>query len=133
MKDNIDNQVKIIVPKEFFCHLIDGTEVKVPKPNWGKELKIIDIITETQSNIPKEYLEEGKISSPSELVTILLKTFPRQATKIIAILLDKDEKYVEENFNSEGVMELLVPFFKIYTGLMNEALTKIAKLQTSVK
>jgi hypothetical protein len=57
---------------------------------------------------------EGKndLDAISKLIIPLVNDAPQVITEILALIINKDVKYIEESLTSEDVMQIFVPFLQ---------------------
>lgn len=117
-----------------------GGEVKLPslkktfsikKFTWGKEAvlgKLLgSLLKDSNFGEFRNLTEQNVQQNPQIVINAflpLLESAPDTITKMVATILDRDDKFVEENLNIEDVIEVLVPFFtgafKRYQDLYNK-------------
>jgi hypothetical protein len=106
---------KTFVPEDQKVTTLDGEEVSVPRISWGKERRILEHINDLLDVIAKSGILTG--SKPegdamSDLLAFIFKAAPERMTKAVAILLEKEETWVEDNLVSEEIVGLLLPFLQ---------------------
>ncbi len=105
----------------------DGGTVKLPsfkkpfevkKIKWGKEAQLGKLIGSLlkDANISQfGQLTEKNIKGNPQIVIDaflpLLENAPETVTKMVAILLDETDTWVNENLSMPDIIEVLVPFF----------------------
>ncbi len=110
---------------ETFCP--QGGEVKLPSLNkhfeikkftWGKEAvlgKMLGTLLKDSNFGEFRKLTEENIQGNPQIVidTFLpiLESAPETITKMVGTILDKENKWVEDNLQIEDIVEVLVPFF----------------------
>ena len=121
---HIKSQKKVDEVETFFP---DGGTIKLPsfekpfevkKIKWGKEAQLGRLIGSLlkDANISQfgELTEKNIKANPQIVINAflpLLETAPETVTKMVAILLDKAEVWVNENLSMPDIIEVLVPFF----------------------
>jgi hypothetical protein len=120
MPETISSDLNVLVPNEFVCHDKVGNEVKVNKPNWGKEIKISKIIAGFIKSLPADKIDTAGQVKITDILPILFETFPDKITDIVSILMEKEPDYICENFTLKGVAELLIPFFQSYSEVLSK-------------
>lgn len=115
--EGVDELVNM--PKELKD--VEGNSFAIPMPNWGMELQVIvavgkllkdvkDEIDVPLSEIAELSKSENKIQLNTIIYTMMEKA-PDEVTKIVAKIVGKDKKFVEEKLDIAHIMEILVPFF----------------------
>jgi hypothetical protein len=130
----------VLVPEDTKVTTISGEEVIIPAMPWGREVKILRIIKELMGtlsdsgvfNIPFEVDENGDPKVSSEAMTdvmgkvteLLLDTATEKLTGAVALIVNKDIKWVEDNLDAERIVYILVPFFQDKRDSLSVALRK---------
>ena len=104
--------------KEF--SLSNGDKVTINPLPWGKEIKVCQLVSKFfgDNDITKAFTllekdgENDSIEAISNLIVPLINEAPQVITQILAILIDKDEEYINESLTSEDVMQIFVPFLQ---------------------
>jgi len=122
--------MSVIRPKRF-VKTVEGEEIEIPKVAFAKERLVIDVIKEVYAKLRdrKELLEASDETLPFVAVSALLEVAPGAAVKVASIALEKSEEWVEENLDSEGIAEVVLPFFVKFLKLMSE---KVAPLLSQI-
>lgn len=112
--DSPEEEIESLVPIPKHVVALDGTKVEVPKTTWKDEIQIGRLVSKAMLDVP----ELGKIAAKTiglgEMISMLpkvLEVAPGAITSITSILLKKEETWIEDNLDSEIIMELLGPFF----------------------
>ncbi len=115
-----NKELETFLPEDIKVTLSNGTAIVIKPLNWGKEIKVCQLVSkffsgntviEAFNEISKD---DGKndLDAISQLLIPLVSEAPQVITQILALLLDKDIKYVEESLTSEDVMQIFVPFLQ---------------------
>ena len=118
MSDN--KKAEVFIPEDNNVTLANGTVVEVKPLNWGKEIKVCQLVSKFfgDNDITKAFTllekdgENDSIEAISNLIVPLINEAPQVITQILAILIDKDEEYINESLTSEDVMQIFVPFLQ---------------------
>lgn len=138
-KDNEIKGAEIYLPEDVWVETLGGEKIKVPKLSWGKEIKLAKIFStmikqmpsfvETFSEMPEvdeKKLKKGNVGDymkgafggfVGKLIKILpelLDNAPDCLTQSASVMLDKDSKWIENNLEFDGMVDLVVPFFVRY-------------------
>jgi len=113
--------IEKILPLDSEITLSNGDKVAVKSLSWGKEIKALQLVSQCmeESNVVEAIntlasaKEKDSISAIAQLVMPLIASAPDRITKIVSLLINKDEKYVEESCTSEDVMQVFTPFLKV--------------------
>lgn len=129
--------VKVFVPEQHTVKTLSGESTKIPKISWKKELKILDIIQSSLDSF-SEILNrkqsqkvkdkdgtEQEVSipdppSPTELVSFALRAVPDQVTKVMGIVMDRDDGWVQENLDSAEILGVIVPLLRSRLDLIRD-------------
>jgi hypothetical protein len=111
---------KTFIPEDNSVTLANGQVVEVNPLNWGKEIKVCQLVSKFFGNndLTKAFtaLEGGgeadSIEAISNLIIPLINEAPQVITQILTILLDKDDVFIEESLTSEDVMKIFIPFLQ---------------------
>jgi hypothetical protein len=111
---------KTFIPEDNSVTLTNGQVVEVNPLNWGKEIKVCQLVSKFFGNndLTKAFtaLEGGgeadSIEAISNLIIPLINEAPQVITQILTILLDKDDIFIEESLTSEDVMKIFIPFLQ---------------------
>lgn len=108
------NEIDIFVPLEEI-ETIKNEKVKVPKVSWKKETEISKILAGCLKTVlTPGLLEKAENISPTDIIKLLPNlsdNFLPSLTKVVSIILEKDTEWIENNLDSEKVVELILPFF----------------------
>jgi hypothetical protein len=127
---------KTFIPEDNSVTLANGQVVEVNPLNWGKEIKVCQLVSKFFGNndLTKAFtaLEGGgeadSIEAISNLIIPLINEAPQVITQILTILLDKDDIFIEESLTSEDVMKIFIPFlqnlFAKYTKMFQKVKSK---------
>ncbi len=104
-----------------------GGEVRIPslkkhltvkKFTWGKEAvlgKLLgSLLKNSQFGGLRELTEANITTNPQIVIDVflpLLESAPETITKMVGVILDKEEKWIEEELQTEDIIEVLIPFF----------------------
>ncbi len=113
------NEVDVFFPKGGTVKLPSIKEpLTVKKFTWGKEAILGKMLGQLLKEINLgdfQNLTENNIKGDPQIVVTtflpLLQNAPETVTKIVATILDKEEKWVNDSLDSEDIIEVLVPFF----------------------
>ena len=108
------------IPEDNKVTLANGTAVEVKPLNWGKEIKVCQLVSKFfgDNNIVEAFTllegdgETDSIEAISKLVIPLIGEAPQVITQILAILIEQDENYINESLTSEDVMKIFIPFLQ---------------------
>jgi hypothetical protein len=125
---------KTFIPEDNNVTLASGDIVEVNPLNWGKEIKVCQLVSKFfgDNDITKAFTalegdgETDSIEAISNLIVPLINEAPQVITQILAILIEKDEKYIEGSLTSEDVMKIFIPF-------LQNLFTKYTKMFQQVK
>jgi hypothetical protein len=127
---------KTFVPEDNSRTLANGEVIEVRQLNWGKEIKVCQLVSKFfgANDITKAFTalegdgETDSIEAISNLIVPLINEAPQVITQILAILIEKDEQYINESLTSEDVMQIFIPFlqnlFTKYTKMFQEVKLK---------
>jgi len=110
--------------------LDNGDTIAIKKPGLKKQIQIIKKVGQTLKDLKEVKDINIDAFTWKDVVTVLpdiLTEVPDAIVEIGGLILDKDEKWVEENVVLEDLIEILVPFFKTYGELIK------AKFNIAVK
>ncbi len=92
--------------------------VEIKKFKWGKEAKLGKLLGSLLSDVNLSdftQLTEQNIKGNPQIIFStflpLLDKAPDTLTKMVAIILEKDEDWVDNELGPEDIIEVLVPFF----------------------
>lgn len=125
VKPSIDEELQAFVPIPKSIKTLSGEQVEVPKTAWKDEIQIGRLLGKAVTEIPdlqKVDWRNIKIQDMISLLPTVINVAPEVITGITSSLLKKDNEWVEENLNSESILELLGPFFK---GSLNRILKNV--------
>jgi hypothetical protein len=125
---------KTFIPEDNNVTLANGETVEVIQLNWGKEIKVCQLVSRFfgDNSITKAFTalegdgETDSMEAISNLVVPLINEAPQVITQILAILIVKDEEYINESLTSEDVMQIFIPF-------LQNLFTKYTKMFQKVK
>lgn len=116
-------EVQVFVLHEQTVTTINGEVLPVPKICYGREIVITEALKEVMKRIVQSDLLKAKLNAAGDiesvttqaesiaiLLTVVFEEVPHALGKISAALLEKDEKYVLDNFESEALLGLVLPF-----------------------
>jgi hypothetical protein len=127
---------KTFIPEDNNVTLTNGSVVAVNPLNWGKEIKVCQLVSKFfgDNDLTKAFTalegdgETDSIEAISNLIVPLINEAPQVITQILAILLDKDDEYINESLTSEDVMKIFIPFlqnlFAKYTKMFQKVKSK---------
>lgn len=113
-EDTTAEEVEAFYPTEEL-KLASGKEIRLPKITWGKEISALAIVGQIINDIDEFQEVDFETITVSEILKLIggvVTKAPDKVTKIVSILTDQTPEEVEENFDSENVMQVLVPFFR---------------------
>ncbi len=124
VKEEVKEEVKVDEVTTFFPQ---GGEVKLPSLNktfevkkfsWGKEAvlgKMLGTLLKNSNFGEFRNLTEKNIQGNPQIVIDaflpILESAPDTITKMVATILNKEDKWVEDELQIEDIIEVLVPFF----------------------
>lgn len=132
-QDKAKEDAKTFVPGETAITTINGDKVIVPKLNWGKELKLLDLV--------QSALEEvgGVLSKTPNawddlygVVTTVLKVAPQHVTEFAAVVMEKDENWVKNNLDIALILGVIVPLLRERLDMIVERVGAYLGNQTQV-
>ena len=114
----MSKELETFVPESTKVTLTNGTELEIKPLNWGKEIKVCQLVSKffSDNTLIEAFNEiattEGKndLDAISKLMVPLVNEAPQVITEILALIIDKDTTYIEESLTSEDVMQIFVPF-----------------------
>ena len=141
--------VEIYLQEDRYITTLNGDKIKVPKLAWGKEIKLAKQFSEAVKRVPNfiAFLQDfGGINLGSKKVDLqaiaakgmgklpqilpeVIDNIPDVLTKSASIMLDKDEKWIEDNLDFEAVFELVFPFFVQF---FKKLIDKVGRLGSAV-
>jgi hypothetical protein len=100
--------------------LANGEIIQIKPLKWGKEIRVCQLVSKFfgDNNLIKAFTalegdgETDNLEAISNLIIPLINEAPQVITQILAIILEKDEKYIDESLTSEDVMQIFVPFLQ---------------------
>jgi hypothetical protein len=100
--------------------LANGEIIQIKPLKWGKEIRVCQLVSKFfgDNNLIKVFTalegdgETDNLEAISNLIIPLINEAPQVITQILAIILEKDEKYIDESLTSEDVMQIFVPFLQ---------------------
>ncbi len=115
-----EKELETFVPESTKVTLANGTILEMKPLNWGKEIKVCQLVSKFfKDNTLLEAFnelanEEGNndLDAISKLMIPLVNEAPQVITQIIALLINKEDTYVEESLTSADVMQIFVPFLQ---------------------
>jgi len=114
--------------------LANGEIIQIKPLKWGKEIRVCQLVSKFfgDNNLIKAFTalegdgETDNLEAISNLIIPLINEAPQVITQILAIILEKDEQYIDESLTSEDVMQIFVPF-------LQNLFTKYTKIFQKVK
>ncbi len=117
-----DKEVETFIPEDNQFTLTNGEVLEIKPLNWGKEIKVCQLVSKFFGDnnmidvfsliVGTEDGKEDSLEAISRLIIPLINEAPQVITKILALMLDKEQTYVEESLTSEDVMQIFVPFLQ---------------------
>jgi len=136
----MNDEVDVFLDGNLFTKTISGEVVKAGVLTWKKELEIGKVLAGLLKEVPELTSRNLSSLTPDDLLVIigsLLSKGLDEITHLVGVILDKDENWILENLDSEGVINLLVPFFfkrgKKYQEMWQNWGEKIKQLSPSQK
>lgn len=114
MKDSKRDESKVFVPEERVLETVSGEKIKVPRVNWKKQILISRLIGSTIESLEclrNRDLSNLQVKDMIEVLPEIIEKAPEKVTEMCAILLEKDNSFVENELDLERIVELLRPFF----------------------
>lgn len=117
----MSDEIEKILPIDKEIELSNGDKVVIKNLSWGKEIKVLQLVStffddnkllDVFNMLSEDKGDVTDFDAISKLVLPLVSKAPQVITKIVAIIINKDEKYVEESLASEDVMQVFTPFLK---------------------
>jgi len=134
------DEVDVFLDGNLYTKTISGEVVKAGVLTWKKELEIGKVLAGLLKEMPELTSRNLSSLTPDDLLVIigsLLSKGLDEVTHLVGVILDKDENWILENLDSEGVINLLVPFFfkrgKKYQEMWQNWGEKIKQLSPSQK
>ena len=113
---------KIFIPEENSVTTLSGETFKIPKLSWKKELQLLDIVQEAiQSLVDNDTPIDGGVDN---VVVKALRIVPEKITKFMALVLDRETDWVENNLDSPEILGVIVPLLKGRFDLIQDRLQK---------
>ncbi|MBT4731895.1 hypothetical protein HOB87_08000 [Candidatus Woesearchaeota archaeon] len=129
----MSDEIAKLIPQENELTLSNGEKITIKTLSWGKEIKVLQIVS--------KFFDENKLlevfnslssdddtsnfEAISKLFLPLIGDAPQSITKIVSIIINKDEKFVEESLTSEDVMQVFTPFLKLLFNKYKKMFQKI--------
>lgn len=104
------SDVKTFVPEDLHITTVDGNKMKVPRLNWKKELQLIDIIQNVLKDVAPGFSRPNQ--TPIDIVSKILEIAPQKATRFVAIVMNQDDNWVEENLDISEVVAVILPLLR---------------------
>jgi len=117
-------------PPLKFIETINDERVLIPKVSAGKEAKVFQSLGRLLGKLPKKLNWDN--FSADDLLNIapkLLKEAPEEAFFIAGLLLNKENKWIEDNLDFDKIFSLILPF----VGREAKLFTKVVGLFTKVQ
>jgi hypothetical protein len=103
----------------------EGEILNVLRPSFGQEIDMIKVISDVIGDHPElrdlmkkfqEEREKGEGEQPGferikELIQKFVEVVPGAASKVVGILIGKDEQFARDQLDSHDYLEMLVPVF----------------------
>lgn len=125
----LETEIDEFVKTTFRITTIHDEVINLPRVGWIVESKVLKSIGNLLKRLPK-----GMFVSPSsnedkkkkrsdvdflninsdnivDIISIFCDSAPDEITKIVALITNKDENWVGENLDLEGIIGVLSPFF----------------------
>lgn len=116
--EKIDEETKSILRDGYAVETIKGGEIRVPCVTGRAEMRGLQIVVgfmkENPDLVKKLFSGGGKISTEDIVLQIvnLVEGGYEKAQEIVALLLDKDRSWVEENLLAIDLVNVILPFSK---------------------
>jgi hypothetical protein len=128
----MSKEIETFLPENNKVTLSNGQVIEIKPLNWGKEIKVCQLVSKFfgDNNLMEAFnlvdKEEDSLTAISNLIIPLVNEAPQIITQIIALLIEKETKEIEESLTSEDVMQIFVPF-------LQNLFTKYTKMFQKVK
>ena len=135
----MSDEIEKMLPSDEEIILSNGEKIVIKSLPWGKEIKVCQLVSKFFDdnglvdvfNIISSDEESSDFQAISKLLIPLVSNAPQVITQIISIIINQDEKYVEESLTSEDVMQIFVPFLQLlfnkYTKMFQQTNLKLVK------
>jgi len=129
----MSDEIAKLIPQENELTLSNGEKITIKTLSWGKEIKVLQIVSkffdenkllEVFNSLSSED-DSSNFDAISKLFLPLIGEAPQSITKIVSIIINKDEKFVEESLTSEDVMQVFTPFLKLLFNKYKKMFQKI--------
>jgi len=109
--------------------LENGQEIQLPKLTWGRECKLLRIISDLVSQPPFKglKLENATASTLISVLPQLAAAAAPKLTEFVAVVTGKDKAWVEDNCSLNDILEITIPFFAAYTNNLAGKVDQLAK------
>jgi hypothetical protein len=118
--------------------LIDGTLFKLPPCSWGTELKLIKLLGDVFAKAWQGGLFGGTpmtdtLDPQMAVINLLFTESPDKLTKAASAITRQPEEWVQDNLDSDGILQVVLPFLQSRLRKIVEAVGKqIATMQAQV-
>jgi hypothetical protein len=129
----MSDEIAKLIPQENELTLSNGEKITIKTLSWGKEIKVLQIVSkffdknkllEVFNSLSSED-DSSNFDAISKLFLPLIGEAPQSITQIVSIIINKDEKFVEESLTSEDVMQVFTPFLKLLFNKYKKMFQKI--------
>jgi hypothetical protein len=129
----MSDEIEKLIPQENELTLSNGEKITIKTLSWGKEIKVLQIVSkffdknkllEVFNSLSSED-DSSNFDAISKLFLPLIGEAPQSITQIVSIIINKDEKFVEESLTSEDVMQVFTPFLKLLFNKYKKMFQKI--------
>lgn len=121
-KDKIPKMDEVFFPEGEELITLSGERFLIPKVTWGKEIQVGHAIGRVMEKLKD--VRAGTKWNIDKLIPQLLQYAPKEVTHMVAILLEKEDVWVEQNLNSDQIMGILLPFFMSRITMLTKHLPK---------
>jgi hypothetical protein len=105
---------------------ISDKRIDIPKVSWKTEIRVLKYLSDAVKEVP-ELASDLTSENPNflKILPLLLEKVPDTVTAMAAEILKKDNSWIEDELDSERLMDLLFPFFGRFISKLTAAVTKI--------
>lgn len=108
-----DTEANDFVLEDQVVHDLNHKEYKVPRVNWGKEIKILKLLKGVMASVAGSgVFREGVTNEEvtANILALVLEEAPDALGKAFAVLTELEEETVDDLFVSEEMAGLVIPF-----------------------
>lgn len=121
-------ELDVLVPEPEVVKTVKGEVVVIPPVSWGREVRILRIVKDIMAKLSASNLfnmniktdengnalitDEQQTEIVGQIMTLLLETATEKLTEAAAAITNRDPKWVEDNLDMEGILNIIVPFLR---------------------